>query len=106
MSVCYSSRMGYGFIVKHQEYRELPKEKLEQFQESDYTFAIDGWDPDNSIYFFGLMMKAADPGEYFMISSITSYDHDKFMEMMDEYKSYFPNQKSYIPHNYVLSCVD
>lgn len=103
MSVCYSSRMGYGFIVKC---HELPTEKLEQFQESDYAFAIDAWDPDNSVYFFGLMMNAAEPGEYFMIPPVTSYNHEKFIEMMDEYKSFFPNQKSYMPHSYVLSCID
>ena len=106
MYVHYSSRLGYGFIVQRQEYRELPEEKFEQFQESDYAFAIDGWDPDNSTYFFGLMMDAAAPGKYFIIPPVTSYDHNKFMKMMDEYKSYFPDQKSYMPHNYVLSCVD
>ena len=106
MAVDYSSRMGYGFIIQRKEYRKLPEEKFKQFQESDYAFVIDGWDPDNSTYFFGLIMKVADPGGYFMIPSINSYDHKKFMEMMDEYKSYFPNQESYMPHNYVLSCVD
>ena len=103
MSVDYSSRLGYGFIVEH---RELPIEKLEEFQESDYAFAIDGWDPDNSTYFFGLMMDAAAPGKYFIIPSVVSYNHNRFMKMMDEYKSFFPNQKSYMPHNYVLSCID
>ena len=103
MSVNYSSRMGYGFIVK---YHELPIERFEQFQESDYAFAIDAWDPDNSIYFFGLMMNAADPGEYFMIPPVTSYNHEQFIEMMDEYKSFFPNKKSYMPHSYILSCID
>ena len=106
MSVRYSSRLGYGFIVKRREYRELSNKKFKQFQESDYAFAIDGWNPDNSIYFFGLMISLANPGGYFMVPSVTSYDHDKFMEMMNEYKSYFPYQESYMPHNYVLSCVD
>ena len=106
MSVRYSSRMGYGFIVKRQEYREFSEEKFHEFQRSDYAFAIDGWDPDNSTYFFGFMINSADPSEYFMIPSVVSYDHNKFMEMMDEYKSFFPDQESYIPHQYVLSCVD
>jgi len=103
MSVSYSSRMGYGFIV---ERHELPKEKIKQFQGSNYAFAIDGWDPDNSTYFFGFITDTADPGEYFIIPPVTSYDHDKFMKMMDEYKSYFPNQEFYMPHNYVFSCID
>ena len=103
MSVSYSSRMGYGFII---ERYELPKEKFKQFQESNYAFAIDGWDPDNSTYFFGFITDAADPGEYFIIPPVTSYDHDKFIKMMNEYKSYFPNQESYMPHNYVFSCID
>ena len=106
MRVRYSSRLGYGFIVKRREYRELSNEKFKQFQESDYAFAIDAWDPDNSIYFFGLMMDTADSSEYFMVLPVASYDHDKFMEMMNEYKSYFPYQESYMPHSYVLSCVD
>lgn len=108
MSVHYSSRLGYGFIVQRQEYREFPEEKFHEFQRSDYAFAIDGWDPDNSTYFFGFMMNAADPSEYFMIPSVIfSYDHDdKLMKMIDEYKSLFPGKDSYMPHNYVLSCVD
>ena len=106
MAVDYSSRMGYGFIIQRKEYRKLPEEKFKQFQESDYAFVIDGWDPDDSTYFFGLMIDAAAPGGYFMIPSVVSYNHNRFMKMMDEYKSYFPNQESYMPHNYVLSCVD
>ena len=106
MAVHYNSRMGYGFIVKRQEYRKLPEEKFNQFQESDYALAIDAWNPDTSTYFFGLMMNEADPNEYFMIPSVVSYNHDEFMEMMDEYKSLFPDKESYMPHNYVLSCVD
>ena len=106
MSVSYSSRLGYGFIVKRQEYRELPKEKLEQFQESDYAFAIDGWDPDNSTYFFGLMIWRADPSGYFRVPPVTPYSHEDLMKMIDEYKSFFPGKEPYMPHNYVLSCVD
>lgn len=106
MSVHYSSRLGYGFIVKRREYRELSNEKFKQFQESNYAFAIDAWDPDNSTYFFGLMIWHADPSEYFMVPPVTPYPHEKLMEMIDEYKSFFPYQESYIPHNYVLSCVD
>lgn len=41
MRVHYNSRMGYGFIVKRREYRELSNEKFNQFQESDYAFALD-----------------------------------------------------------------
>lgn len=106
MSVHYSSRLGYGFIVQRQEYREFPEEKFKRFQESDYAFAIDGWDPDNSTYFFGLIIWHADPSEYFMVRPVTPYPHGELMKMIDEYKSFFPNQKSYMPHNYVLSCVD
>ena len=106
MSVHYSSRLGYGFIVQRQEYREFPEEKFNQFQESDYAFAIDGWDPDNSTYFFGLMIWHADPSEYFMVPPVTPYSHEDLMKMIDEYKSFFPDKDSYMPHNYVLSCVD
>lgn len=52
------------------------------------------------------MMNAADPSEYFMVPPVTPYPHEKLMEMIDEYKSFFPYQESYMPHNYVLSCVD
>lgn len=106
MSVCYSSRLGYGFIIQRQEYRALSKEKFKQFQESSYAFAIDGWNPDNSTYFFGLMIWHADPSEYFMVPPVTPYPHEELMKMIDEYTSFFPNQKSYMPHNYVLSCID
>jgi len=106
MSVRYSSRLGYGFIVQRQEYREFPEEKFHEFQRSLYAFAIDGWDPDNSTYFFGLMIWHADPSEYFMVPPVTPYPHEKLMDMIDEYKSWFPDKDSYMPHNYVLSCID
>ena len=106
MSVHYSSRLGYGFIVQRQEYRELPEEKFHEFQRSDYAFAIDGWDPDNSTYFFGLIIWHADPGEYFRVQPVTLYSHEDLMKMIDEYKSFFPGKEPYMPHNYVLSCVD
>ena len=106
MSVQYSSRLGYGFIVQRQEYRDFPKEKFNQFQESDYAFAIDGWDPDNSTYFFGLMIWRADPSGYFMVPPVTPYPHEELIKMIDEYKSFFPGKEPYMPHNYVLSCVD
>ena len=106
MSVRCSSRLGYGFTVKRQEYRELSNEKFDEFQRSDYAFAINAWDPDTSTYFFGLMIDTADPSEYFMVPPVTPYPHEELIKMIDEYKSLFPNKESYMPHNYVLSCVD
>ena len=106
MSVSYSSRLGYGYIVERNGYRNLPDKLRHKFQESEYALAIDGWDIDGSTYFFGLVINTADPSGYFMVPTVISYDHDKLIEMMDEYKSYFPNQEFYMPHQYVLSCVD
>ena len=94
MSVHCSSRLGYGFIVKRQEYRELSNEKFDEFHLLNYVFAINAFDPDTFTYFCGLIIDNADLSEYFMVLPVASYDHDKFMEMMDEYKSYFPYQES------------
>ena len=77
-----------------------------QKRNSDYAFAIDGWNPDNSTYFFGLMIWHADPREYFMVPPVTPYSHEDLMKMIDEYKSLFPYKDSYMPDSYVLSCVD
>ena len=106
MSVHYSSELGYGFIVQRQEYRELSEEKFHEFQRSAYAFAIDAWDPDNSTYFFGLMTLHADPSEYFRVPPVTPYSHEDLIKMIDEYKSFFPGKEPYMPHSYVLSCVD
>lgn len=106
MSVSYSSRFGYGYIVERNEYRNLPDTLRHKFQESEYALAIDGWDIDGSTYFFGLISNTADSSGYFMIPAVVSYDHEQFMEMMDEFKALFPKRESYVPHQYVLSCID
>lgn len=106
MSVSYSSRFGYGYIVERNEYRNLSDKLRHEFQESEYALAIDGWDIDGSTYFFGLIINAADPSGYFMVPAVISYDHEQFLEMMNEFKILFPNRASYMPRQYVLSCVD
>ena len=106
MSVSYSSRLGYGYIVERHEYCNLSDELRHKFQESEYAFAIDGWNTDGSTYFFGLIINTADPSDYFMIPAVISYDHEQFIKMMDEFKALFPERESYMPRQYVLSCID
>lgn len=105
MSVSYSTRFGYGFVISYNEYKDLDKDKMILFQESDYALRLDGWSY-TSDYFFGIEIKSVEPGQYLMIPPVTPYVHDEFMDALKEFKDIFPNRKDYIPHNYVLSCVD
>ena len=102
----YNTRYGYGFIIPHEDYCYFDEDKINQLQNSDFTFIIDSWYPDISTYFFGIILGYADPGEYIMIPSVPLYDHNKFTKMMQEFKTFFPGREFYVPRHYILSCVD
>ena len=110
MSVNYSTRLGYGFIVHKDKldalYQKGGEELLSEFQENDYALAVDGWRPDTSDYFFGLVKYSLDPGEVASVPNVRNIPHEKFREMMDEYKHFFPDEKCYVPHDFILSCID
>ena len=104
MSVEYSTRVGYGYIISANEITSEDFEK--QLNESDYIFPIDSWSTHPN-YFFGILHTIVKEGTGYMIPVRRPVlDQDKLYEMIDEYKTFFPNKDNYICHDYVLACVD
>lgn len=104
MSVGYSAKLGYGFLIDSNECCSMPDEKYEQLVDSEFFTTVDSY-CDNPLIFFGLIMFNLDPGEAASIPVVRQYDHDKFSQMMDEYKDLFPNRKGF-PRDYLLACVN
>ena len=106
MSVSYTTRFGYGFQVSQKEVKQMTEEKLQAFQESDYALSLNGWEPDTCNYFFGILQGFVDPGYMVEVPTRRNYNHEEFMEMLEEFKSYFPDRKEYVPRDYILACID
>lgn len=108
MSVKYTTRLGYGFILTKTEYGWLSDEKFEEFIDHDLTHILDGYDPDSDApYFFGLSVISLDPGQYCSIPNDRHflYTHQEIIEMLQEFKKFFPDLKDH-PRDYVISCID
>lgn len=105
MSVNYSTKLGYGFKVTKDEYLSLSKEKFNEFQEDDYTLALNSWAPDMTDYFFGLDIKSVGPGEMTTLNFDYKYPEEIFKEFKDHYYNYFPNSTAECTF-WMLSCID
>ncbi len=108
MSVDRSASLGYGFIV-HADELELMKERdaalYNDFVDSDYAVRLDGY-ASSSSYFFGLVIFSLDEGEAASVPNVRTYNHEKYFEMMEQFKRYCPNRTIYLPKDYILFCVD
>jgi hypothetical protein len=105
MSIAYSARVGYGFLVDLDEQHQMTDEVFEEFVDSDFAVRIDGY-ADTSKYFFGLTKFSLDPGEAVSIPTKREYDPVKFSNMLNEFKYFCPNRDNYVPKDYVIFSVD
>lgn len=111
MNVRYSTRIGYGYVITRQEYKILQDddELWDEFCKNSYTFAIDSWEPDTCPeYFFGLQYGYVPNGHAHRIPYPEGhgFTHEQIIEMIDNFKKFFPNHKDMMCHDYVLSCID
>ena len=109
MSVECEAKLIYGFMVDSYAAEELynrDKDLYNEFISDDYTYCMDHYvdNPLENLYAFGLTEGWAEPGEMFKIPVIRGYNSKHFLDMMDLYKKYFPNQKDYVPHDY-MCCI-
>ena len=102
MSVEFSTSLGYGFIVHDNEVENLPFNKHDDFIDNDYTIRLNCWS-DTSDYFFGLTSFYVEPGAAVCVPTKRTYPHDEVMNMISEFKTYFPEKEFYIPKDYILS---
>ena len=105
MSVDYSTKLGYGFKVTKDEYLSLSKEKLNEFQEDNYTLALNNWAFNITDYFFGLDLKSVGPGEMTTLDFTYKYPDGTLEEFKNRYHYYFPNSTTECNY-WILSCID
>ena len=108
MSVEFEAKLVYGFMVDSYMAEELynrDRELFDEFTYDDYTTPLNGYvGPLENFYAFGLVEGWAEPGEAYEISVTRGYNAQHFLDMVDLFKKYFPNQREYIPYSY-MCCV-
>ena len=107
----YYTRIGHGFCVTQHSLKRLKSENIElfeEFMESDYSFPLDMWHTDTCDYFFGILIDTIMPGNMHQSSSLLLCDNNQYNEMINEFQKYFTDwyDDNYIPHNFVMSCID
>lgn len=108
MSISYSAKLGYGFMIHQDELKEMEErdvELYEDFIDNDFTLRLDGY-AETSDYFFGLIIYSLSEGEAATVPNVRKLDQSKYNRMMKQIKQYCPNRKHYLPKDYVLFCVD
>ena len=109
MSVDYCSMVGYGYMVTpamlDMLYQRGGKDLLEEFQESDWACPADGYYPDTSPYFFGIILEGVEPGKIAPIHTKRTYKHEDLDDMIEEFKKFFPNMEDYICRDWLISGV-
>ena len=105
MSVNYRTRLGYGYRVPAEKVRALPAELHDKFLDSRWTIVVNGYDK-KADYFFGIQQGFVDPGYMIEVPTRRNYTHRNMVEMVDEYKSYFPNEDNYLCHDWIISGVN
>lgn len=98
-------KLGYGFLIDSNECVNMSDEQYDAFVNSDFCVEVDEY-CDNPKIFFGLTIYDLEPGEAVSVPNIRQYSHDKFIEMMDEFKLLFPKYSGDIPRDYILFCID
>ena len=106
MSVRYSTRLGYGYVVNQDMLRDLDKDKFYEFLEDDWTLAANNYDEENTSYFFGILQGYLQPGYIMRAPTRRNYTHQELSDMIDKFHYYFPNQNDYLCRDYIISCID
>lgn len=99
MNMEYKAMYGYGYHLTSDNLAKMDEEKYEELMESDFIYIVNNW-ADGDDYFFGLIVTEAKEGDIKEIP-LMEYEHTKFMKMMNEYRSFFPNA-SPIPKHYLI----
>ena len=105
MSVRYSTRIGYGYIIHADEITSEEFENKLNNEYDEYALPIDSY-AGRPNYFFGLLYVKVPHGEGYRIPIHQIFDRDKLCDMIEKYKDLCPNKDNYICHDYILSCVD
>ena len=104
MSVIYSTRIGYGYIIPFEEYKKLSN--MEDFCENDFAIPIDSWDPEFTDYFFGILTNYIKHGTGINFADVGVPSSKMIQEMRNTFIKFFPNRELEIPKYQILSCVD
>ena len=104
MSVDYTAIYGYGFMITADEVADIPEDLRDEFFDSDYTIRVDSY-ADESNYFFGLKLTQASPGYIYELPVVDKYAHETFMDMMHEFKRFFPNRNPQEIKHYLINRV-
>lgn len=104
MSVRYTTRIGYGFVISREEFKDHG-EVWPELEDSEFYFPIDSWENFPNI-FFGFVVKEVAIGEAIGFNNTFYYEADKFQEMVEQYQKICPNKDNYNPKLYILSCID
>lgn len=110
MSVDYRAMVGYGYIVTpvmlDNLYKRGGEDLLNEFQESDWACPADGYCPDTTPYFFGIVLEGIGPGKIAPIPTKRNYKHEDFENMVEEFKKFFPDMEDYICRDWLISGVN
>lgn len=111
MSVDYRTMVGYGYMVTptmlNTLYQRGGKDLLEEFQESDWTCRVDDYcRPEDSPYFFGIILEGITPGMIAPLPTKRNYKHEDLNNMIEEFKKFFPNMEDYICRDWLISGVN
>ena len=104
MSVDYTAIYGYGYMITADEAANIPEDIFDEFIDSDYTLCVDNY-ADESNYFFGLKLTQASPGYIYELPVVDKYAHETFMDMMHEFKRFFPNRNPQEIKHYLINRV-
>lgn len=99
MSVDYTAIYGYGFMITADEVADIPEDMFDDFIDSDYTLCVNNYE---SNYFFGLSLCEASPGYIFELPVVDKYAHETFIDMMHEFKRFFPNKDALQLRHYLI----
>ena len=103
MTIDYSTRIGYGYIIDADTVASLTPEEEMEFYDSPYAFALDSNEPEDSPYFFGEMPFCLGPGTAMVIPETLTVNR---RDIIDSFEHFFPELADLEPMTYVLSCVD
>lgn len=104
MSVDYRAIYGYGFCVSNKEVATLSDKLYDEFVDSIFTHRTD-YIYGETEYFFGLSLCSAEPGYMFALPAVDNYAHEDFMQMMKEFKHFFPQRKTSEIKHYLINQV-
>ena len=106
MSINYTAIYGYGYLVDADDCAKLSGEQFDDFCDSPFCILIDSWVESNCQYFFGLKLCQAEPGYAFALPSVDNYAHKDFIEMVRQFKSFFPDKDAFTIKHYLINRID